>query len=139
MSAPNSAAHSAKTIRRTIRRWRRLARDLGVPNVELRASEKSAARGIVLTGLFPVPQYKPEDGYRIDASLLLAFARIESRFQNQATSPVGARGIMQLMPATARHLGGPEAAAKLSDPSYSLRIGPALYRGIARPNGRESI
>ena len=58
-----------------------LARGIGVPNVELRASEASAARGIMLTGLFPVPPYSPDGGYRIDSSLVLAFARIESRFQ----------------------------------------------------------
>ena len=43
-----------------------LARGIGVPNVELRASEASAARGLMLTGLFPVPPYSPEGGYHID-------------------------------------------------------------------------
>lgn len=100
-----------------------LARDLGVTNVELRASEKSVSRGLLLTGLFPVPQYQPEDGYHVDSSLVLAFARIESRFQNGATSPVGARGIMQIMPATAKHLAGADAPDQLFDPSYSLALG----------------
>ena len=100
-----------------------LARDLGVTNVELRASEKSVAQGLLLTGLFPVPQYAPQDGYHVDQSLVLAFARIESRFQNGATSPVGARGIMQIMPATASHVGGPGAVDQLYDPSYSLSLG----------------
>jgi soluble lytic murein transglycosylase-like protein len=99
-----------------------LARAIGVPNVELRASEKSAARGIMLTGLFPVPDYRPEGGYRIDASLVLAFARIESRFQAQATSPAGARGLMQLMPATARKLGVRDPD-DLYDPSIALTVG----------------
>ena len=99
-----------------------LARDIGVPNVELRASEKCAARGIMLTGLFPMPAYNPDGGYKIDSSLVLAFARIESRFQTGATSPVGARGLMQLMPATARHLGvkNPDS---LYDPGTSLSVG----------------
>ncbi len=100
-----------------------LARSVGVTNVELRASEKSVAQGLLLTGLFPVPPYAPEDGYHIDSSLVLAFARIESRFQNGATSPVGARGIMQMMPATANHIGGKGAADQLYDPSYSLSLG----------------
>jgi len=100
-----------------------LARRLGVPNVELRASEKSVAQGLYLTGLFPVPRYTPEGGYKVDASLVLAFARIESRFQTGATSPAGARGLMQLMPATANHLGGPGAADQLNDPSYALSLG----------------
>jgi len=99
-----------------------VARALGVPNVELRASEKSAARGIYLTGLFPVPGYAPTGGYKIDSSLVLAFARIESRFQIVATSPVGARGIMQLMPATAKKLGVKDPD-DLYDPATSLAVG----------------
>ncbi|HWC62607.1 MAG TPA: lytic transglycosylase domain-containing protein, partial [Rhizomicrobium sp.] len=100
-----------------------LAHDLGVTNVELRASEQSVSHGLLLTGLFPVPPYAPEDGYRVDSSLVLAFARIESRFQNGATSPVGARGIMQFMPRTARLVGGKGAEKQLYDPSYSLSLG----------------
>jgi soluble lytic murein transglycosylase-like protein len=99
-----------------------LARGIGVPNVELRASEASAARGIVLTGLFPVPPYRPDGGYRIDSSLVLAFARIESRFQTQATSPVGARGLMQLMPTTAVHFGVSDPDT-LYNPGTSLEVG----------------
>jgi soluble lytic murein transglycosylase-like protein len=100
-----------------------LARVMGITNVELRASEKSVSHGLLLTGLFPVPQYQPEGGYHIDQSLVLAFARIESRFQNGATSPVGARGIMQFMPKTAELVGGKGAANQLYDPGYSLALG----------------
>jgi soluble lytic murein transglycosylase len=99
-----------------------LARGIGVPNVELRASEASAARGTMLTGLFPVPPYSPDGGYRIDSSLVLAFARIESRFQTQATSPVGARGLMQLMPTTAVHFGVSDPDT-LYNPGTSLEVG----------------
>jgi soluble lytic murein transglycosylase-like protein len=91
--------------------------------VELRASEKSVSHGLLLTGLFPIPPYAPQDGYHVDSSLVLAFARIESRFQNGATSPVGAQGIMQFMPKTARLVGGRGAEKRLYDPSYSLSLG----------------
>ena len=100
-----------------------LAREIGITNVELRASEKSVAQGLLLKGLFPVPPYAPQGGYQVDSSLVLAFARIESRFQQGAVSPVGARGIMQIMPATARHLGGKAAPNQLYDPSYALSLG----------------
>ncbi|HWA68930.1 MAG TPA: lytic transglycosylase domain-containing protein [Rhizomicrobium sp.] len=99
-----------------------LARAIGVPNVELRASEASAARGTMLTGLFPMPPYNPDGGYRIDSSLVLAFARIESRFQTQATSPAGARGLMQVMPATAAKLGVTDPDT-LYDPGKALSVG----------------
>ncbi|MDE2494512.1 MAG: lytic transglycosylase domain-containing protein [Alphaproteobacteria bacterium] len=100
-----------------------LARVLDVPNLELRASETSAARGLLLTGLFPIPQYKPLGGYTIDPSLVLAFARIETRFQATAVSPAGAKGLMQLMPATAAHIGGRGAYARLFDPGYNMSLG----------------
>jgi soluble lytic murein transglycosylase-like protein len=100
-----------------------LARGLGITNIELRASEASTSQGLLLTGLFPVPPYQPEGGYQIDNALVLAFARIESRFQNGSISVAGAHGIMQMMPATARLLAGPQAVAKLDDPAYSLSIG----------------
>jgi soluble lytic murein transglycosylase len=100
-----------------------IAHKIDVPNLELRASESCASRGIMLTGLFPVPGYRPAGGYEIDPSLVLAFARIESRFQPEATSPVGARGLMQIMPGTAAHLAGSGAAARLYDASYNLSLG----------------
>lgn len=43
--------------------------------------------------------------FGLSESLLTAVAYTESRFRNRAVSPAGARGVMQLMPATARDLG----------------------------------
>jgi soluble lytic murein transglycosylase-like protein len=100
-----------------------LARRMDIPNIELRASETVASRGTILTGLFPVPGYKPDGGYTIDPSLVLAFIRCESRFVADAVSHAGARGLMQLMPDTAAKFGGSGAVSALSDPAYNMSIG----------------
>jgi soluble lytic murein transglycosylase len=118
-----------------------LARSLGAPGIELRAAETSAARGIFLTSLYPVPPYEPEGGYRLDQAMVLAVARQESRFDPDATSRAGARGLMQIMPATAAYITKDPSLARgnrerLDDPSYSMRLGEDyLLDLLERQNG----
>jgi soluble lytic murein transglycosylase-like protein len=118
-----------------------LARDLGVPTLELRAAETSSERAIHLTSLYPVPPFKPRDGYDVDQALVLAFAKQESRFEPSAVSRAGARGVMQIMPATAaiithdRTLAGANKK-RLDDPTYSMTLGQSYLRDILeRQNG----
>lgn len=114
-----------------------LSRRLDLPALELRASEAQAGRGELLTGLFPVPQYTPPGGYHIDPCLVLAFARVESRFQPKAVSTAGARGVMQLLPGTAQLVdGGATARSRLNDPAYNLGLGERYLQSlIQQTNG----
>jgi soluble lytic murein transglycosylase-like protein len=77
---------------------------------------------------FPMPQLKPLNGFRVDPSLLYALALQESRFDADAVSPAGARGMMQIMPATASFitndpsLRGGAGQQRLHDPAFSLEL-----------------
>jgi soluble lytic murein transglycosylase len=60
----------------------------------------------------------------LDPYLLLAVARQESLFNPNARSPADARGLMQLLPATAGRLGnGPRDQVDLYDPQRNLELG----------------
>lgn len=64
----------------------------------------------------------------LDPALVYGLIRQESRFTDYARSSVGARGLMQIMPATARwiarHLGlGKHADARIGDPDVNLKFG----------------
>ena len=49
--------------------------------------------------------------------------RTESRFQANAKSPVGARGLMQLMPATAKMMSRKVKTRQLYNPKLNIRLG----------------
>ena len=59
----------------------------------------------------------------IPPSVAFGLVRTESSFQNTATSYVGAVGLTQLMPATARWLEPGVTTRELRDPDTNLRIG----------------
>jgi hypothetical protein len=73
-----------------------------------------------------VEQAASEHG--IDPMLINAVIWVESRFIPNAKSPAGARGLMQLMPATAAYLAKRmgERSAHAYDPAFNVRAG-SLY------------
>ncbi|MCK8784654.1 lytic transglycosylase domain-containing protein [Roseomonas sp. NAR14] len=85
---------------------------------------------------FPVPNLRPQQGFRVDPALVYALARTESNFDHTAVSPAGARGIMQLLPATASYLANDPSLAgnaqRLHDPAYGLELGQRFILWLAR-------
>jgi hypothetical protein len=63
----------------------------------------------------------------VDASLVSAVIRAESNFEPRSVSRKGARGLMQLMPATAKRLG----VARPFDPRANIRGGARYLRELA--------
>jgi soluble lytic murein transglycosylase len=105
-----------------------LVRSYGDQELAMRVVRNAAKRGFIL----------PERGYPIrlppplpggpETALVLGITRQESSFDPYARSGAGARGMMQLMPATAqvtaRRLG--LGAGSLEDPDYNMRVGGAF-------------
>lgn len=73
---------------------------------------------------------------RLDAAFVAAIIRAESGFNPRARSPVGARGLMQLMPATARGMGAP--VDRLYDPATSVRYGTRYLAHVRGVVGRST-
>lgn len=59
----------------------------------------------------------------VDLALVLAIIEKESSFRPGARSAKGARGLMQVLPATARQLGLRNAAKRLYEPAVNIRYG----------------
>ncbi len=59
----------------------------------------------------------------LDRDYLTAIMHVESAFDPDAVSPVGATGLMQIMPATARRFGVTEPRTQLRDPEINVETG----------------
>jgi soluble lytic murein transglycosylase-like protein len=70
----------------------------------------------------------------LPTNLVYGIVRQESAFDTQAQSWAGARGLMQLMPATARELAGRFGLSysheKLSDPEFNIRLGTSYFSQV---------
>lgn len=77
---------------------------------------------------------------QVPSTELMAIARRESAFFPAASSPVGARGLMQLMPATGKQvassLGAPHKKSDLYEIDHNVLLGSTYYRQLLdRYNG----
>ena len=76
--------------------------------------------------LFPVPRWVPKDGFAVDRALIFAFMRQESAFNTRAKSSAGARGLMQLMPATASYISNSNFTGKSTERLYEPELNISL-------------
>jgi len=87
---------------------------------------------------FPMPYQaafqRHADLRRVPDTQLMAIARRESAFYPEAESPVGARGLMQVMPQTAEAVAAslrlPHRPGDLFDVEHNIALGSAYYRQL---------
>ncbi len=136
--------------------WPQVAGDAGLSGAVLRVAEAGGLTDLAaqLAGLietaegrlhddvrFPIPALRPAGGFRMDPALVYALTRLESNFDPDAVSSVGARGLMQVMPETASYVsgdGGAKAgryAHRLYDPATNLAIGQSYVMYLAGKDG----
>ena len=82
--------------------------------------------------LFPTPFLDEikDNSLGIDPLVILSLIRQESAFNPRAMSPVGARGLMQLMPATARRFSRRVRTSALLKPQTNIKIATQYLRKL---------
>ena len=109
--------------------------EAGEPHIAVLIGKKAAERGVILPrAYFPLTDMVPED-LPVSRALALSIARRESEFDAAVISPAGARGLMQVMPGTAKEIapaaGLPYNPGRLtSDPAYNVALGSAYLRKL---------
>jgi len=121
----------------------KLARELNLPRTQLWLGHH-APSGIrpATDTRFPTPKWVPEGGWRVDPALIYAHTLQESGFRTNVTSPAGARGLMQVLPGTARGIARSKGQnfqqSQLFHPQTNLEYGQSYLeqlRGMSATQG----
>lgn len=118
-----------------------MAMQMDEPHIAVLIAKAAAERGVILPfAYYPVPDLVPSDGLKVSRALALAIARRESEFDPAARSAADARGLMQVLPTTAKHMADDleieyESARLLSDPAYNARLGSAYLAKMVEEFG----
>ena len=116
-----------------------LAESLGRADLAIASAKRSGRAGVTVVKagypVIPLPS-----SANVEAALILALSRQESAFNAKAVSASGARGLMQLLPRTAkrvaRSLKIPYVKAKLTeDPAYNATLGSAYLARLIKAYG----
>ncbi len=113
-----------------------MALDLGQPHIAVMLGKRMVKSGVTLPGPYYPLHPLVDQKLPVADELSLAIARRESEFDPVVVSHAGARGLMQLMPGTAkdvsREIGEVYTLGNLTaDPGYNARLGSAYLAGLA--------
>lgn len=106
-----------------------IANEYHLPDVGVRGGKAGLGKGIIAPeAAYPVVSYPLQRNVNVETALVLALSRQESELNPRAISHANARGLMQLIPATARtqarREGLPYRTSWLTDdPGYNMTLG----------------
>ena len=109
-----------------------LAQQIGRPDMSVMVGRRAVSSGLTGYGDSAFPRVPVPSQAQYNWTMVHAIARQESQFDKQIVSHAGARGLMQLMPGTAREqagkLGMSYNPASLNDPSYNIMLGSGYFQ-----------
>ena len=112
-----------------------LSRSLGRPDLGVLVGRSAMQNGLTEYSANAFPTVPIPAGYEGQWTMIHAISRQESQFDRAATSSAGARGLMQLMPGTAREQAGKlglsyNAARLTTDTTYNVQLGSSYFQRI---------
>jgi soluble lytic murein transglycosylase len=129
--------HLAESLDRVqIGQMGQMLEDLGKPHIQVMLGKRAAQYGHELHRPYYALHPMTEVVHPVPTEMVLAIARRESEFDPGVVSPVGALGLMQVMPATAREVAGwldveYSESQLLSDPVYNAVLGGTYLERLA--------
>jgi soluble lytic murein transglycosylase len=117
-----------------------LAGQIGRPDLGVWVARQARNDGVTYYTRSSFPEVLIPPAYAHQRTLAHAIMRQESSFDRTAMSPVGARGMMQLMPATARETAGKlgvgyDQSRLTSDPQYNILLGNRYFQDLMNSFG----
>lgn len=112
-----------------------LAERIGRPDLGVMVGRKARADGSIAYNLASFPSLPVPPEHQANWTMIHAIARQESQFDKAAVSRADARGLMQLMPGTARETAGKIGLAYMptsltSDTSYNMQLGSSYFQRL---------
>ncbi|MBM6574848.1 lytic transglycosylase domain-containing protein [Microvirga sp. SRT01] len=112
-----------------------LSRQIARPDLAVMVGRSAMQNGLTEYSAAGFPTVPVPSGYEGQWTLIHAIARQESQFDRAAISGAGARGLMQLMPATAREQAGKMGLSYspdqlTTDPNLSIMLGSSYFQRV---------
>lgn len=115
----------------------KLATQIGRPDLGVMIGRSAQANSLDAVEVSGFPTVRVPAGHESNWTFIHAITRQESQFDRAAVSHAGARGMMQLMPGTAREVAGKlgmsyDVGSLTTDTNYNMMLGSTYFQQMLR-------